>query len=115
MLPNEALIPAVVLIPTTTVLIVNGGETVWPANTVTDACGWAISTVLLSVTSAPPAGAGALRVTVLAVEDVPPATLAGDRLTDLIVIEAFAEVAAAISKMSVSADLAFRRTSAREA
>src|SRR5579863_2862254 len=71
----------VVLTVTTVVVIVNAGETVAPPATVTDAGTVALGSLLDSVTTAPPAGAGALRVTVLSVVDPPPTTDAGDKVT----------------------------------
>ena len=54
-----------------------------PAATVTDAGTWAAAVFeLVKVTTAPPAGAGPLRVTV-PVEDAPPTTEAGLTLTPL--------------------------------
>src|SRR5947207_10065235 len=69
------------LAATLLVVIVNAGETVAPAATVTDGGTVALGALLLSVTTAPPAGAGALRVTVLSVVDPPPTTEVGDKVT----------------------------------
>jgi len=57
-----------------------------PAATVTVAGTLADASELLSVTTAPVAGAGPLRETELAEEDMPPAIAVGDRLTAEIVI-----------------------------
>jgi hypothetical protein len=52
-----------------------------PATTVTEAGTWAAAVFeLVSATTAPPVGAGPLRVTV-PVEDTPPSTVVGLRLT----------------------------------
>jgi len=53
--------------------MVNAGETVAPAATVTDAGTVVLGSLLVSVTTAPPAGAGPFRLTV-AVVDTPPRT-----------------------------------------
>jgi len=64
------------------VVMVNAGDTVAPPATVTEAGTVAAAGLLLvSVTTAPPAGAGPLSVTVFAVVDVPPTTDAGDNVT----------------------------------
>ena len=54
-----------------------------PASTVTDAGTWAAAVLLdVKLTAAPPAGAGAFKVTV-PVDDTPPCTVAGLMLTPL--------------------------------
>ena len=63
------------------VLMVKAGDTVAPAATVTEAGTVAAGLLLVSETTAPPAGAGPLRVTVLAVVDVPPRTDDGDKVS----------------------------------
>jgi len=64
------------------VVMVNAGDTVAPPATVTEAGTVAAAGLLLvSVTTAPPAGAGPFSVTVFAVVDVPPSTDAGDNVT----------------------------------
>ena len=64
------------------VVMVNAGDTVAPAATVTEAGTVAAAGLpLVSVTTTPPAGAGPLSVTVFAVVDVPPSTDAGDNVT----------------------------------
>src|ERR1039457_3090879 len=63
------------------VLMVNVGETVAPAATVTEAGTVAAGLLLVRVTSAPPASAGPLSVTVFATVDAPPVTEAGDNVT----------------------------------
>src|ERR1700687_3431432 len=73
-------IPTVVMIPTLLVLIVNDGDTVWPAGTVTDTSGCARAELLDSRTAASPAGAGPFNVTVLFVNGKPPETIGEDRL-----------------------------------
>jgi hypothetical protein len=70
-----------VLLATAEVVMVNAGETVLPAATVTDAGTTAAPLLLMSFTTAPPAGAAALRVTVLSVVEFPPTTIAGDSVT----------------------------------
>ena len=66
---------------TAVVVMVNAGETVAPAATVAEAGTAALGSLLVKVTTAPPDGAGALRVTVLSVVDPPPTTEAGDNVT----------------------------------
>jgi len=61
--------------------MVKAGETDAPAATVTVAGTVTDGLLLLSVTTAPPAGAAPFNVTVLAVVDTPPATVAGDSVT----------------------------------
>ena len=75
-----AVIPTVVMIPTLLVLIVNDGDTVWPAGTVTDTSGCARAELLDSRTAASPAGAGPFNVTVLFGRGRPPETVDEDRL-----------------------------------
>jgi len=71
-----------VLTATAVVVMVNAGDTVAPAATVTEAGTVAAAGLLLvSVITAPPAGAGPFSVTVFAVVDVPPTTDAGDNVT----------------------------------
>ena len=66
---------------TADVVMVNGGETLAPPGTVTDAGVCAtLGFELRRVTTTPPAGAGAFNETVFAVVEEPPATLAGDRV-----------------------------------
>src|SRR5258708_6281209 len=76
-----AVIPTVVMIPTLLVLTVNGGDTVWPAATVTETSGCARAELLDSRTAALPGGAGPFKVTVLFARGKPPETIAEDRLT----------------------------------
>jgi hypothetical protein len=64
------------------VLMVNTGETEAPAATVTEAGTVAAALLLVSVTTAPPAGAGPLSVTVFKVVDAPPKTDDGDKVTN---------------------------------
>jgi len=66
---------------TAVVVIVNAGDTVAPAATVTVPGTVAAALLLISVTTAPPAGAGPFSVTVFAVVDVPPTTDPGLRFT----------------------------------
>ena len=62
--------------------MVNAGDTVAPPATVTEAGTAATPGLLLiSVTTTPPAGAGAFSVIVFKVVDVPPKTDAGDNVT----------------------------------
>jgi len=70
-----------VLAVTAVLVTVNIGDTDAPPATVTDAGTVAAGLLLVSVTTAPPAGAGPLSVTVLAVVDAPPTTDAGDSVT----------------------------------
>jgi hypothetical protein len=76
-----AVIVTGVFVATAVVVMVNDGDTVAPAATVTEAGTVALGSLLESVTTAPPVGAAALRVTVLAVADVPPITEVGDNVT----------------------------------
>ena len=69
------------LAATACVVMLNAGETVAPAATVTDAGTAAAELLLVSVTTAPPDGAGPVRVTVLSVVELPPTTDADDRVT----------------------------------
>ena len=66
---------------TAVVVIVNAGDTVVPPATVTEAGTVVLGSLLVSVTTAPPAGAGPFSVTVFAVVEVPPSTDAGDNVT----------------------------------
>jgi hypothetical protein len=70
-----------VLAVTAEVVMVNAGETDAPPATVTEAGTVAFELLLLSVTTAPPDGAGPLSVTVFKVVGVPPKTDAGDSVT----------------------------------
>ena len=69
-----------VVIATAVVVMANAGEIEAPADTVTEAGTTAATLLLVSVTSAPPAGAGPLSVMVFWVVGVPPATDWGDRV-----------------------------------
>jgi hypothetical protein len=79
--PYVAEIVTGVLAATAEVVMVNAGDTVVPPATVTEAGTVAAGLLLVSVTTAPAAGAGALSVTVLAVVDKPPMTDPGDKVT----------------------------------
>ena len=74
-------IVTVVLAITGVVVIVNVGETFAPAATVTEAGTVELGSLLASVTTAPPDGAGPFSFTVFAVVDPPPITEAGDSVT----------------------------------
>jgi hypothetical protein len=76
-----AVIVTAVFVATVAVVIVNDGDTVVPAATSTVDGTVVLESLLLSVTNAPPVGAGAVRVTVLAVVDPPPTTEVDDRFT----------------------------------
>ena len=71
---------ATVLAVTADVAMVNGGETLLPAGTVTEGGTTALGSLLPRVMNAPPAGAGPLRVTVFEVLETPPTTVAGDNV-----------------------------------
>jgi hypothetical protein len=79
--PYVAEIVTGVLVATAKVLMVNAGETDAPATTVTKGGTVVAGLLLVSVTTAPPDGAGPLSVTVFKVVDVPPKTDAGDSVT----------------------------------
>jgi hypothetical protein len=80
--PNVAVTGTTVFVPTAVVVIVKAAD-VAPALTVTVVGGMATEgSSLVSMTAAPPAGAGPLRVTVLCVVERPPFTLAGDSIND---------------------------------
>jgi hypothetical protein len=66
---------------TPVVVIVNAGETDVPPATVTDGGTVTPALLLLSVTTAPPDGAGPFNVTLFAVVDPPPTTVFGDKVT----------------------------------
>jgi len=68
-------------VATAVVVMVNAGDTVAPPATVTEAGTVAAGLLLVSVTTAPPAGAGPFSVTVFNVVEVPPTTDAGDNVT----------------------------------
>lgn len=72
----------VILKVTASVVIGKAGETVAPAGTVTEAGTAAAALLLVRVTTAPPTGAGAFKVTVLAVVEPPPTMDNGERVTD---------------------------------
>jgi hypothetical protein len=63
-----------VLAATGDVVMVKAGDTVLPPATVTDAGTTAAPLLLMSFTTAPPAGAGPLNVTVFPATGVPPTT-----------------------------------------
>jgi hypothetical protein len=63
------------------VVIVNTGDVVAPAGTVTDTGGEATALLLVRVTVTPPAGAGPVSVTVLLVVLLPPTTVLGDSVS----------------------------------
>jgi hypothetical protein len=80
--PKVAVIGTTVLVVTTVVVIVNAAD-VAPAATVTVVGGVATEgSPLVSMTTAPPAGAGPFNVTLLCVVEWPPVTLAGDSLSN---------------------------------
>ena len=64
---------------TAVVVIVNTGEAVTPAATVTEAGTVALGSLLDSVTTAPPAGAGLFSVTLFNAVETPPTTDVGDK------------------------------------
>ena len=70
------------VVVTAVVLMVNCGDTVAPAATVTEEGGVAAGLLLESVTVAPPDGAGPLIETVFAVVEPPPTTEVGDKFSD---------------------------------
>ena len=72
-------IVTVLVVETNDVVIVKTGDAVAPAATVTEAGTPTPGSLLLKLTTMPPAGAGAFRVTLFAVVAVPPTTEAGDR------------------------------------
>ena len=75
------MIIAGVVAVTAVVVMLNAADTVAPAATVTVAGAVAAPLLLISITTAPPAGAGPFSVTVFAVVDPPPTTDAGDNVT----------------------------------
>ena len=79
---------------TALVVMVNDGETIAPPATVTEAGTVALGELLVSVTTAPPDGAGPFSATVFAVVDAPPTTDMGDRVTELTVTFAEGRVVA---------------------
>src|SRR5450755_4675085 len=71
-----------VAVVTAVVVMVNAGEVVAPAGTVTETGGVAtVGALLVRATTAPPDGAGPFSETVLAVVDLPPTSVLGDRFT----------------------------------
>ena len=64
------------------VVIVNTGDAVAPAATVTDAGATTPGSLLVKVTLIPPAGAGPVRFTLFNVADTPPTTDAGESATE---------------------------------
>jgi hypothetical protein len=92
-----------VLEPTTVVAMLNAGEPVAPAGTSTDAGTLAIDGLeLVSVTVAPPLGAGPFRATVFAVVLPPPPMLAGDRLMLLSAAGLTVKVLLSVAPLSVA-------------
>ena len=79
--PYVAEIVTGVLAATAVVVMVNAGDTVAPPATVTEGGTVAAGLLLISVTTAPAAGAGPFNVIVFKVVDVPPKTDAGDNVT----------------------------------
>ena len=79
--------------------IVNAGETVAPAGTVTVAGTAACGSLLLSETTAPPAGAGPFSFTTFDAVEPPPARLPGDRLTTEIAGGVTVSVAGCVSPL----------------
>ena len=67
---------------TDVVVIVNTGEAVAPAATVTEAGTVALGSLLERATLIPPAGAGPFSVTLFAVVEAPPTTDVGDSVTE---------------------------------
>jgi len=75
-------IVTVALAATVEVVIVNTGEAVAPAATVTEAGTPTPGSLLNRFTTSPPAGAGPVRFTLFAVADTPPTTAVGDNATE---------------------------------
>ena len=64
------------------VAMVNSGETLVPAATVTEAGTVALGSLLERLTLMPPAGAGPFRLTLFNVLETPPTKDAGERVTE---------------------------------
>src|SRR5690349_11003599 len=67
---------------TADVVIVNAGDAVAPAATVTEAGAPTPGSLLVRVTLIPPAGAGPVKFTLFNVVDTPPTTVVGDNATE---------------------------------
>jgi hypothetical protein len=79
---NVAEIVTITVAETDDVVIVNTGEAVAPAATVTEAGTPTPGLLLVKVTLIPPAGAGPVRFTLFNVVEAPPTTVVGERVTE---------------------------------
>jgi hypothetical protein len=79
---NAAEIVTMTVAETVEVVIVNAGDAVAPAATVTEAGGTTPGLLLVKVTLMPPAGAGPFRFTLFKVVETPPTTVVGESTTE---------------------------------
>jgi len=99
---NVAEIVTITVAGTDEVVIVNAGDAVAPAATVTEAGTTTPASLLVKVTLTPPAGAGPFRFTLFNVVETPPTTNVGERTTETSVIVFTVRVAVLLTPFKVA-------------